>query len=436
MNYQESLAWLEELNAFGIRLGLSRIRRLTELLGHPERRYKTIHVTGTNGKGSVSAMLAAILRQAGLRTGLYISPHLVSYTERCQLDGTEISEADFARCLTAVRQAAERMVAEGDECPTQFEALTALAFLWFAEAGAEYAVIEVGLGGLLDSTNVITPVLSVITNVSLEHADRCDGTLEGVAHHKAGIIKSGVPVVTGATGMPLDVIRRTAAEKDAPLRVLGGDFRAAFRGFDGARQTVAFDAQADDLGNLTYGLRLLGPFQVANSALAVMAAALLGKSEPRVTVAAVRAALADAAWPGRFEDMSLPGQTIRVDGAHNPAGAAALAAALDACYPGADRVFLLGILRDKDVDGILKNLLRPGDRIVAAQPDSSRALTAAELADRLADHGAVAEADISRALARSLELAGGSRLLVAAGSLYLIGPLRRLLLAKRENEVM
>ena len=277
MDYQESLVWLEELNTFGIRLGLSRIERLAELLGHPERRYQTIHVTGTNGKGSVSAMLAAVLRQAGLRTGLYISPHLVSYTERCQINGAEISEADFARCLTAVRRAAEQMVAEGDECPTQFEALTALAFLWFAEAGAEYAVIEVGLGGLLDSTNIITPALSVITNVSLEHADRCGGTLEGVARHKAGIIKPGVPVVTGAMAMPLDVIRRTAAEKNASLHVLGEDFRAAFHGFNGDRQMVAFDAPADGIGNFRYELRLLGPFQVANSALAVMAAALLEK---------------------------------------------------------------------------------------------------------------------------------------------------------------
>ncbi len=436
MDYQESLAWLEELNTFGIRLGLSRIERLAELLGHPERRYRTIHVTGTNGKGSVSAMLAAILRQAGRRTGLYTSPHLVSYTERCQLDGAEIGESDFARCLTEVRRAAEQMIREGDECPTQFEALTALAFLWFAGAGAEYAVIEVGLGGLLDSTNIITPVLSVITNVSLEHADRCDGTLEGVARHKAGIIKPQVPVVTGASDMPLEVIRRTAAEKKAPLWVLGEDFRAVSRGFDDDRQIVGFDAPDAGVRDLTYALKLSGPFQATNSALAVMAAALLRRKEVGMTETAVRAALAAAKWPGRFEDMSLPGQAIRVDGAHNPAGAAALAAAIDACYPDAGRVFLLGILGDKDVDGILRHLLRPGDRVVAAQPDSPRALTAAALAARLSGYGAVAEADLSRALETALSRARDGRLLVAAGSLYLIGPLRQLLLAKRESEVV
>ena len=172
MDYKESLSYLESLNVFGSKLGLSRIERLTELLGHPERRYRTVHVTGTNGKGSVSAMTAAILTESGFRTGLYTSPHLTSYTERFVIDGEPASEADFAAAISAAKEAAEAMLAEGAEQPTEFEVLTAAAFYYFAEKHVDYAVIEVGLGGLLDSTNVIMPEVAVITNVAMEHADR------------------------------------------------------------------------------------------------------------------------------------------------------------------------------------------------------------------------------------------------------------------------
>lgn len=189
MNYEEALSYLEGLNIFGIKLGLDRINRLLELLDLPQNRYRTIHVTGTNGKGSVSAMLAGILQHSGIHTGFYSSPHLVSYTERMRVDGQSISEEEFAHCLSTIRVYVDQMVAEGSESPTQFEVLTALAFFYFAMRHVEYAVIEVGLGGLLDSTNVITPELSVITNVTFEHADRCGGTLAGIARHKSGIIK-------------------------------------------------------------------------------------------------------------------------------------------------------------------------------------------------------------------------------------------------------
>ena len=173
MDYQEALSYLEGLNVFGIRLGLSRIKRLLELLDLPQERYRTIHVTGTNGKGSVSAMVESIIRRSGLHVGLYTSPHLSSYTERMQVNGQPISQQEFADCLSTIKEYVDQMMAEGEECPTQFEVLTALAFFYFAMKQVDYAVIEVGLGGLLDSTNVIVPEVSVITNVALEHADRC-----------------------------------------------------------------------------------------------------------------------------------------------------------------------------------------------------------------------------------------------------------------------
>lgn len=430
MNYQESLEYLEELNTFGVKLGLSRIERLAELLGHPERKYKTIHITGTNGKGSVSCMTAGILTLSGIRTGLYTSPHLFSYTERCKVDGEEITEEAFASCLTHVREAAEIMVREGEETPTQFEVLTALAFLWFAEQRVDYAVIEVGLGGLLDSTNIIIPVLSVITNVTLEHADRCGGTLEGVAQHKAGIIKKGVPVITGADGISLEIIEKVSEEKDAELMVLGRDFDCSFERFGDGVQALVFSSGKFKVRSLHYELSLLGDYQIANSSLAVMAAVWLSQTEKSITPLTLRAALKNAVWPGRFENMSIGKQHIRVDGAHNPAGIKALRASLDRYYPDMPRVFLLGILADKAIDEMLPALLRKEDVLVATLPDSPRAAEPQMLVEKAVVRYAEAEQDNERALNRALELAGENSLIVCAGSLYLIGGLRQMLLQK------
>ncbi|MGN0940258.1 MAG: bifunctional folylpolyglutamate synthase/dihydrofolate synthase [Selenomonadaceae bacterium] len=450
MNYSESLQWLDELNTFGMKLGLERIRRLVEILGHPERRYKTIHVTGTNGKGSVSAMLAAVLHEAGIKTALYTSPHLVSYTERMRIDGKDISEADFARAMTKTRAATEQMIGEGEESPTQFEVLTAAAFLYFAEQHVEYAVIEVGLGGLLDSTNVITPVLSVITNVTLEHADKCGGTLEGVAHHKAGIIKDGVPVVTAAKEMPLGVIKETAQEKRANLYVMGEDFSATWGNLDAAHDSyeVRFSSEIlrDEAHGFDYTMDIGGTYQLANSAVAVMSALVVRESDKRVSMEAIRHALAGVKWPGRFENMSreIDGkmQIIRVDGSHNPAGVEELRKSLDKFMPDDEqrgRVFLMGILADKDIDSMVKILLRPCDEIVVTVPDSPRASTPEAVIEKAHRHVspkliAHAEKDNARALRLALSIAGGERPLIICGSLYLIGHIREMIL-KNERSI-
>lgn len=435
MTYQEALAWLEDLGKFGIQLGLRRMERLAALLGNPERRYPIVHVTGTNGKGSVSAMMAAALARCGISTGLYTSPHLVSYTERMCIQGKAISEADFARTLTSVRQAVEEMVAAGEESPTQFEVLTAQAFLWFAEQRAAYAVVEVGLGGLLDSTNIVRPVLTVITNVTLEHADRCGGTLEGVARHKAGILKEGVPAVTAARGMPLEVIRRTAAEKHAPLYVAGEDFRAVSLGIAKGRQTLRFSLGKVDAGRAArYELSLLGAHQRENAAVVIQAFEVLRTKDSRLAEKALQCALREVVWPGRFEKMDVAGVRIRIDGAHNPAGMTALRAALDAYFPDDRRVFLLGILRDKDVDAMLPILLRPEDRVVMTQPASERAADPAVLAEKAAVREAWVEREPARALALALHMAGDGSLLVVAGSLYLVGEVRSLLAHKGGGE--
>ncbi|QJW48982.1 bifunctional folylpolyglutamate synthase/dihydrofolate synthase [bacterium BFN5] len=342
MNYKEALEYLDSLNKFGIRLGLARIQRLLELMGNPERSYKTIHVTGTNGKGSTTAMLASILHHAGIRAGMYISPHLMDYTERITVAETAITQAAFADAVHTTKKFVDQLLDEGGESPTQFEVLTAAAFHYFAAAGVEYAVIEVGLGGLLDSTNVIIPEIAVITNVALEHAERCGGTLTAVAEHKAGIIKRAVPVVTAASEEVLPIIQAKAELEHAPLYVLGRDFECRSDGMKEYQQLIAFKTENyGQLGPLY--LNLLGQHQVENSAVVIMATLLLAQKDERITGQAIEKGLSQVLWPGRFEIVEGQPLTI-IDGAHNPAGAKVLRNNLDVIFPDRPIVFLLGIL--------------------------------------------------------------------------------------------
>ena len=433
MNYAESLHYLDELNTFGIRLGLARMEELCVRLGNPERSYTTIHIAGTNGKGSVTQMMDAVFRAAGIRSGRYLSPHLISYTERMSVDGHDISEEQFAELLTRVRAAADEMVAAGHEHPTQFEALTALAFLYFREEQVEIAVIETGLGGLLDSTNVVDPVLTIITNVAMDHADRCGGTLAGIAEHKAGIIKEGVPVITAATGEPLEIIERRAEELGVDVFVCGEDFSSQIFFPSGGGQCVAFHSVVCREPE-PFELALAGVHQAENAALVIMAAKLLEREDVRVTEKAIRTALRTVRHPARFEILANEGVPVVIDGAHNPAGMRALRTGLDTYFPDLPRVFLLGILKDKDIDTMLAALLRPGDQVVTVRPNSERAAAADVVAAVAAGMGLVTVAcdDRAKGLDEAVRRAHvRSALLVVAGSLYLVGDIRRLLMAGR-----
>ena len=424
LNYQAALDYLQGAEIFGIKLGLERIRALLAALGHPERNFASVHITGTNGKGSVSAMTESILRRAGLKTGLYISPHLSDWRERIQINGAPISPADFTAALAAVRRAAENLIAVGQEPPTQFEILTAAAFWVFSEMNVDYAVVEVGLGGLYDSTNVITPKLSVITNVTLEHADKCGGTLAGVARHKAGIIKPGVPVVTAAEGMPLDIILATAQEQNSPCYVYGRDFTSTVQKFDSAGQEISFDATAFDLPPAVYEVPLLGKHQARNAAVALAAVRALG--DGRLNPAAIKDGLRQTKWPGRFEIVRRSKTTLIFDGAHNPAGVAALRQTLDEYFPRAERLFVVGILHDKNIDAMLPLLFRSADEVIVTRPDSPRAAEPAELAAQVQKFcPAQAVDNPSAALQTALKRAADEqKLVIVCGSLYLIGAVR------------
>ena len=425
MTYEEAINYLANLNRFGINLGLARIEKLLELMDHPEKKIKSIHVAGTNGKGSTTAMLASILSSGGIKTGMYTSPHLAEYTERMIVDGQEASPEEFAQAIAYTSQFVDRIVSQGFDHPTEFEVLTAAAFYYFASCEVEYAVIEVGLGGLLDSTNVIMPILSVITNVTLDHMDKCGSTIEEIAHHKSGIIKQGVPVVTAAKGQALEVIIKTAQEKSTACYVYGQDFSGTFLGMKEHCQKVGVKLKEQEK-IVNFAVNLLGGHQVDNCAVAVMTALILGKSEKRIDLPAIEKGLRQVRWPGRFEVVS-ESPTIIIDGAHNPDGARALRENLDQFYGHKEIVFLLGILQDKDVKTIVTTLIHPADKVVVVAPISQRAGKPEDVAREI--KGAYVEVahSINAGLEKTKLLAGEDNVICIAGSLYLIGEARKII---------
>jgi dihydrofolate synthase/folylpolyglutamate synthase len=428
MTYEESIQYIENACVFGIQPGLGRIEELLRRLGEPQRDYKTIHVTGTNGKGSVTAMITQVLDQAGIATGRFTSPHLEEYTERISTCGRDISKAGFAVVISQVAAAVTAMMADGFEQPTEFELLTAAAFLYFSEQHVEYAVIEVGLGGLLDSTNVIVPVLSVITNVALDHMKYCGNTVEEIAVHKAGILKQGIPAVTAAIEPALAVIKQRAAELSCPLAVGGEDFTLAGRcllGTPGQQFTVRRKGHPD----LTVTIPLLGRHQAANGAVAVMALTCLAEREQRLTDDLICHGLARVSWPGRFQVLQVSGVDVVIDGAHNPAGIHTFCQTYGEVFGQRQRVFLFSVLADKDYTHMVQELFRPDDYVICAPAPSPRTSDPKEMAAILPCRAAWADS-IAAGLDKAFAAVTDGQVLCIAGSLYIQGDVRRYLREK------
>lgn len=421
MDYNEVLNNLDNLGKFGIKLGMERIEALLEKLGHPERLLRVVHIAGTNGKGSVSSMIDSVLGSAGMKTGKFTSPHLVKYNERIALNGREIDDAVFAAVLTQALAAAAEVKEETGEQPTEFEVLTAGAFLLFAAERVDYAVIEVGLGGLWDSTNCLVPVVSVITNVALDHTDKLGHTLTEIAGQKAGIIKAGVPVVTAAGGEALEVILSTAKQLGAPVYAYGLDFYSEALSGDMEGQEFLYH---DDGGSSIYRVPLAGKHQAINAAVAVKALKLLPPETLKLDEGIIREGLAKTKWPGRLELIGRNPDII-LDGAHNPAGAEVLRQALDQCYPGLPVSFVFGMMADKDVEQVIELLFKEDDHIFTVAADNSaRAASPAKLA-QLCGKNARAIGDVTAAYALAVETAGTQGVVCVCGSLYLLGTFLR-----------
>jgi dihydrofolate synthase/folylpolyglutamate synthase len=423
--YAAALDALAERGRFGIRLGLGRTRALLHELGDPQLGIRGALVAGTNGKGSVLALAAAAVRAAGLRAGETPKPHLVSYRERLQIGGRPVNAAAFTRLVTAALAAADRLPRRmGD--PTEFELLTAVVFSWFAEEGVDLALVEVGLGGRLDATHAWDGGVAAITNVDLDHMDRLGPTIRHIAREKAAIIERGDRAVTGATGDALAIVRRRAARMGVPLTIVEP---ARIVGQDRNGLLVVLPR----LGELRVGLR--GRHQAANLAVADAVLDALEAAEiAAVPDDARRRGYAAARWPGRLELLSVAGRDILLDGAHNPAGAAALAVAIDDLRPFLEPgpvTLVTASMADKDVAGVVA-ALRPtralaDARVIATTVGGPRALEPRSLAAQWTaggPPGARIETapDPTSALDRALDGPGGP--IVVAGSLYLVGAVR------------
>ena len=429
--YQAAVRALEARGRFGIRLGLGRTRALLHELGDPQLNLRGALVAGTNGKGSVLALAGSALRAAGIIAGETPKPHLVSYRERLIIGGVPIDPGSFARLVGEVIPAADR-VARRHGDPTEFELLTGLIFRWFADSNVRVALVEVGLGGRLDATHAWDGGVAVITNVSLDHMDRLGDTIPKIAREKAAIIERGDLAVTGATGDALRVVRRRARRMEVALREVGSP-PILGAGRDGIIVDLA------GLGPTRVGLR--GRHQAANVAVADAALDALAEAGiARVPADARRRGYAAATWPGRLELLAVDGRDVLLDGAHNPAGAAALAIALDDLRPhlaggGSANpppvTLVVASMADKDVAGVIKALLASpvvgGARVICTSVAFARALPAADLAAlwAAAAEPARIEAIEDPGAAIDAALAAGAGPVVIAGSLYLVGEARR-----------
>ena len=393
----------------GAKLGLDRIQVLLEALDHPERHGRIIHVAGTNGKGSTCAMIAAALQAAGLHTGLYTSPHLVEPTERIQIDGVPVDVQTFTEAFAVVHAAADRLLDSGqlDVHPSYFETITLMAFLIFKDRKVDCAVYEVGLGGRLDATNVVLPELSVITQIDYDHEQFLGGSIESIAAEKAGILKLGIPaVISHQRPAAMGVIEARAAALGVPLLI--------------AEDCEPLNVQWSESGcsyqlnGLSIRCPLAGSHQLENSVTAVQALRKLGIAER-----AIEAGIAATKWPGRLEQVSTSPRII-IDGAHNPAGARALAAYIQQFFGGRRVAIIFGAMRDKSIDELANTLFPLAHQLILTAPNMPRALRP----EALSEFATGENVTICSTLPQAIAAIGDVDVAFITGSLYLVGEAR------------
>jgi dihydrofolate synthase/folylpolyglutamate synthase len=426
MTSSECRGYLGHLQHFGIKLGLENIAALCRALGDPQDRFPSVHVAGTNGKGSVSAMLAAILEAHGLHTGLYTSPHLARVEERIRVDGADISPKRFRALLTRLKATIDALMSEGRLVyhPTYFEVLTALAFLEFAECRVDVAVLEVGMGGRFDATNVVTPLVSVITTIARDHEKHLGASLEKIAFEKAGIVKPGVPVVAGVRrGAALREIRRIARGRGAPLVEAFGAGRT-FEARSG-RRGYRF-VYTGERGRYAFSPGLAGRHQGANAAVAIAAAEVLSRVWKPLGKAKIVRAVRETRWEGRLETVRRR-PLVLLDGAHNVEGVSALAAHIRETI-GRPVVLVFAAMKDKDLRAMTRILFPVASTVVLTRVPYKRSATPEELAAAGPPFAGeiFLEPDTRKAVRLALAESGGRTPLVIAGSLFLIGEVKRL----------
>ena len=353
-SYDEAISILSSQGKFHIKLGLERVNSILELLGNPQDNLKVIHVAGTNGKGSTCAMLASILSESGYKTGLYTSPHLIDYTERIKLGGQDISQKDFARLVGMIVELSNLH----DIHLTEFEILTILAFVYFHEHNVDFVVLETGLGGRLDATNVVKkPIITIITTIDIDHVDRLGNTIEQIAFEKAGIVKNNIPVVTLKNNNGIDIIAKTSQEKQSPL-ILADQSR------------YIYENNKVIIGNTEYSLPLLGLHQVNNLFLALKTVNVL--EDQGFVISQVKSGIEKVSWPGRLQ--YIEDKNLLLDGAHNLSGAVSLRASLDSYFSDKKIIWIYSSLNTKDYKSISEALFKVDDVVIFTKSSSQNAV--------------------------------------------------------------
>ncbi len=418
MDYDTTLEHLYGLERFGIKLGLDNIRRLLSLLGDPHHGLKVLHVTGTNGKGSVCAYAASVLENTGYRVGLYTSPHLVRFNERIQVNRKPIADEEVLRLWSGMQPAIRAMTAaRAIDHPTFFEVTTAMAFQHFREQHVDVAVIEVGMGGRMDATNIVDGLVSVVTRVDLDHTEHLGKTVSRIAREKAAIIKPTSRAVTVAQEA-LSVIEARCREVHAPLAVVGRDVRVERRAGDLHGQEVRVRGA---FGEIDVRTPLLGTFQVENVALAATALFELREAGFTIPDEAIRNGIASARWPARL-DLIRETPSILVDGAHNRPAAEALAASMRELFPGRKVLLVVGILNDKDLSGMAAALGPLASRVYACRPKTHRAFDGEAVALAFRPHAeSVSIPAVSDAMDTAIAAAGPNDIVLITGSIYTAG---------------
>ncbi|MGH9842402.1 MAG: bifunctional folylpolyglutamate synthase/dihydrofolate synthase [Blastocatellia bacterium] len=439
MNLEEAIKYLYSLGneMLAMKLGLDSIGALAGALGAPQRKFPAVHIAGTNGKGSTAAMTASILRRAGLHAGLYTSPHLVSITERIRVDEEEITPGDFARLATEVRAASERLVAENrlQAPPTFFEQVTMIGFLYFAESEIDLAVLEVGLGGRLDATNICEPVVTAVTPVDFDHQQILGDTLAEIAGEKAGILKPGVPVVVAPqTYEAMETIRNRAAEIGAPLIAVPQSVDAECAGseddlWNAGRFRLRYRSPRDHYDAL---VNLRGRHQVINALTAIHIAEQLGEEGFPITRDAVLDGLERVEWPGRLEMAAVgePARPLLLDGAHNAAGGRVLRDFLrEHCAPR-PITLVFGAMADKAIAGMADVIFPLAERIIVTKVNNPRAASPQAIAEVAATSGreVISIDGVEDALKEALRVTPANGLICACGSLFLVGEIKERLL--------
>lgn len=420
MNYEEALAFIHGTRKFGSKLGLHNIGVLLGLMGDPQKKLRFVHVAGTNGKGSTVSFISSILMESGYKVGVYISPFIQRFTERVRVGNEEIGCDDLARIVTFVKQKIDIMLEMGENHPTEFEVVTAMAFQYYYDMNCEVVVLEVGLGGRFDATNIIdTPDLAVITTISQDHTEWLGSELTQIAFEKAGIIKpNGDVLAYGQDAQVIEVFSNACRERKAKLQVV--DFSSLTpEGFDLDGQSFSFEQYK------SLEISLIGKHQQRNAAVAVKAAELLAKKGYRITEKTLRKGLANTKWPGRLEILSQKPLLI-IDAAHNIEGARVLRTALDEYFPGRKISYIMGVSNDKDYKAMTQIVITRCTRIITVTPNSAKALPAAVLADAVSAYcNDVQVSDtIEKAVRKSLAVIEADEMICAFGSLYYIGAVR------------